>query len=372
MNVIDLTAEFVSYNTVSNLSNAKCSAAMSKRMKEAGMKVERLQYSDPNGVTKVCLVGKKGKGKGGLAMMGHNDVVPAEGWAWDPFKLTKKKGLLYGRGSADMKGSVACMIATADRFKEKDLKQPIYVVVTSDEEINCGGAAWVYKHSKSLKGCKYGIIGEPTMLDVVYAHKGSFKVDAQAKGLATHSSTGKGTNANHLMIPFLNDVLALGNKLKTDRRYTDDTFVPNYSPFNIVWTEGNTASNITAERSAALVNTRPMPGHDWEPVKKQIRAMAKKHGVKVAITDSLTPLNTPVDSRIVQEALSVTGKRKAKTVSYGTDGMIFGKNMELVVLGPGDIKQAHTIDEWIDPAQLKKGVDVFGQMVSRFCIEDPA
>ncbi len=271
-----------------------------------------------------------------------------------------------------MKGSVACMIATANRFSEKDLKQPVYVVVTSDEEINCAGADWVHKHSKLLKGCKFGIIGEPTMLDVVYAHKGSFKVDAQAKGLATHSSTGKGTNANHLMIPFLNDVLALGNKLKTDRRFTDANFTPPYSPFNIVWTEGKTASNVTSERSAALVNTRPIPGHNWEPIKKQIRAMAKKHGVKVTISDSLTPLNTPVDSRTVREALAITGKRKPKTVSYGTDGMIFGKSMELVVLGPGDIKQAHTINEWIDPAQLKKGVDTFAQMVSRFCIEDPA
>ena len=369
MDVIDLTAEFVSYNTISSVSNVKCSTAMARRMKEAGLKIERLTYADPKGVTKVCLIGKKGKGKGGLALMGHNDVVPAEGWAWDPYKLTKKKGLLYGRGSADMKGSVACMIAAANRFSEKDLEQPIYVVVTADEEINCAGANWVHKHSKTLKGCKHGIIGEPTMLDVVYAHKGSFKIDARAKGLAAHSSTGRGTNANHMMIPFLNDVLTLGNKLRTDRRYTDSTFSPPYSPFNIVWTEGNTASNITAERSAALVNTRPMPGHDWEPIKKQIREMANKYGVKVKITDSLAPLNTPVDSRIVQEALAVTGKRKAKTVSYGTDGMIFGKSMQLVVLGPGDIKQAHTIDEWIDPDQLKKGVDVFTQMVSRFCIE---
>ena len=154
MDVIELTAEFVSYNTVSNLSNAKCCTAMARRMKEAGLKVERLTYSDPNGVTKVCLVGKKGKGKGGLALMGHNDVVPAEGWAWDPFKLTKKKGLLYGRGSGDMKGSVACMIAAANRFTEKDLKQPIYVVVTSDEEINCAGADWVHKHSTKTECAK--------------------------------------------------------------------------------------------------------------------------------------------------------------------------------------------------------------------------
>ena len=84
------------------------------------------------------------------------------------------------------------------------------------------------------------------------------------------------------------------------------------------------------------------------------------------------PLDTPIDSRIVQEALKVTGKKKPKTVAYGTDGMIFGKTMELVVLGPGNIAQAHTIDEWIAIKQLHKGVEVFSQMVRRFCIEDPA
>ena len=92
---------------------------------------------------------------------------------------------------------------------------------------------------------------------------------------------------------------------------------------------------------------------------------------QISIYDSLKPLDTPTDSRIVQEALNITGKRKPKSVAYGTDGMIFGQNMELVVLGPGNIKQAHTIDEWIEIDQLHKGVDTFSKMVNRFCIEDP-
>ena len=373
MNVLEMTGEFVSYNSASQLSNVPVSKAIARRMREAGLKVETLAYNDPNGVPKMSVVGKKGRGTGGLALMGHSDVVPAEGWAWDPFKLTRKNGRLYGRGSADMKGSVACMIDAASRFTARDLTQPVYVVATSDEEINCGGADYVHRHSKTLNEGKvrYGIIGEPTLLDVVVAHKGSFKVDATARGKATHSSTGRGFNANHKMVPFLNEVIELGKKLDKDPKFRDKRFTPPNITMNIVMGDGNTAANITAPLSKATINCRAMPGQNWAPVSRRIRALAKKHDVTVKILDSLNPLDTPVESRVVQEALSVTGKRSTKTVSYGTDGMVFGKSMECVVLGPGDIKQAHTIDEWILPEQLKKGVDVFGQMIARFCIEDP-
>ncbi|MBT5829591.1 MAG: M20 family metallopeptidase, partial [Candidatus Latescibacteria bacterium] len=113
MNPVELTKEFVSYNSTSYLSNLDVTNAMAKRMREAGLKVEKIPYKDPNGVAKLNIVGKKGRGTGGLAMMGHNDVVPATGWAWDPFKVVKKGSRIYGRGVADMKGSVACMIAAA-------------------------------------------------------------------------------------------------------------------------------------------------------------------------------------------------------------------------------------------------------------------
>ncbi|MBK36701.1 MAG: acetylornithine deacetylase [Gemmatimonadetes bacterium] len=374
MNVVEMTGEFVSYNSASQFTNVPVSKAIAKRMREAGLKVETLSYNDANGVPKMSVVGKKGKGTGGIALMGHSDVVPAEGWAWDPFKLTRKNGRLYGRGSADMKGSVACMIDAASRLSARDLKQPIYVVATSDEEINCGGADYVHRHSRTLKEGKvrFGIIGEPTLLNVVVAHKGSYKVSVTARGKATHSSTGRGMNANHKMVPFLNEIIDIGKKLDKDPKFLDKRFTPPNCTMNIVMGDGNTAANITAPLSSATINCRAMPGQNWSSITKRIRALAKRHDVSVKIWDGLRPLDTPVDSRVVQEALSVTGKRTTKTVSYGTDGMVFGKTMECVVLGPGDIKQAHTIDEWILPEQLKKGVDVFGQMIARFCIEDPA
>ena len=373
MDPVQLTREFVSHNSVSYLSNIDCTNAMAKRMREAGLTVERIPYKDPNGVAKLNLVGKKGRGSGGIAMMGHNDVVPATGWAWDPFKVVKKGDRIYGRGVADMKGSVACMIAAASRFSARELKQPLYVVVTGDEEVNCGGAAVVAKQSKVLKDSKvrYGIIGEPTLLDVVHAHKGSVKISVTAKGRATHSSTGKGINSNHLLIPFLNDMLAIDKELQTKKQYLNKAFTPPHSTMNTVIHGGEQASNITTPESGATINMRAMPGQNLTPLLNKVKQSAKKRGVQVTIFKDLFPLDTPTDSRIVQEALRVTKKRKPKTVSYGTDGMIFGKTMELVVLGPGSILQAHTIDEWIEIEQLHKGVDTFSEMVRRFCIENP-
>ena len=107
MDPVQLTREFVSFNSTSYLPNVDCSNAMAERMREAGLAVERIPYTDPNGVPKLNLVGKKGNGTGGLALMGHNDVVPAEGWAWDPYEVIEKGSRIYGRGVADMKGSVA-------------------------------------------------------------------------------------------------------------------------------------------------------------------------------------------------------------------------------------------------------------------------
>ena len=161
-------------------------------MRKAGLSVERLEYQNPDGILKVCLVGKKGEGTGGLAFLGHSDVVPAEGWARDPFKAVERAGRLYGRGCADMKGAIACMLMAANTFSKRELKRPVYVVTTADEETDCRGALETLKRSKMLRSSKvrYGIIGEPTLLDVVHAHKGSLKIFATARGKAAHSSTG--------------------------------------------------------------------------------------------------------------------------------------------------------------------------------------
>ncbi|HCR17775.1 MAG TPA: acetylornithine deacetylase [Candidatus Latescibacteria bacterium] len=372
MDVTEITGDLVSYDSSSQLSNAKVSSAVAGWMRKAGMTVEQVSYTDGNGLNKVNVVGKKGRGTGGLAILGHSDVVPASGWDSDPFRLSARNGKLYGRGSADMKGPIACGLVAAQVFSKKELRRPVYVIVTADEETDCGGAAVVMKRSKIFKNSriKYGIIAEPTLLDVVHAHKGSLKFAITAKGKAAHSSTGKGMNANHKLIPFLNDIVELERKVLS-KKFLNNSFSPPHPTLNIVMGDGGSATNITVPVSYASINCRPMPDQKWSPVIERVRQLGKKHGVQVTIPKRLEPLGTPVDSRIIRESLQVTGKRKSKTVSYGTDGMVFGKSMELVVMGPGSIQQAHTTNEWIARDQLTKGVDVFTQMVHRFCIENP-
>ena len=114
-----------------------------------------------------------------------------------------------------------------------------------------------------------------------------------------------------------------------------------------------------------------MPDQNWKPIINHVERLAEKHGVQIKLPKALGPLSTNTDSPIVREALQIAGKRKPKTVAYGTDGMVFGKTMELVVMGPGNIQQAHTVDEWIARDQLLTGSDVFTKMVHRFCIENP-
>ena len=209
MDVLKLTRDMVGFNSVSALSNVEVSDYIQKQLRRTGFRTERVTY-DENGVMKVSLIAKKGKGKGGLALLCHSDTVPADDWAGPggPFKATVKNGRIYGRGSVDMKGPIASTLCATERFRASDLKGPITVVVTSDEEIGAIGARAVATSSEIFRETKirFGIITEPTMLNVVHAHKGAMRIVATTKGKAAHSSTGKRLNAHLKMIPFLHEL----------------------------------------------------------------------------------------------------------------------------------------------------------------------
>src|SRR6516225_826790 len=144
MNALDYAQKLVAFDSISRKSNIPVTDYSQQCLTELGFETERIDYDDPQGVRKACVVGKKGTGTGGLAYFGHTDVVPADRWfstAHGPFEPTVRDGRLYGRGSCDMKGSVACMWAAAAAVPNEKLKRPIYVTCTADEEIGYGGAA---------------------------------------------------------------------------------------------------------------------------------------------------------------------------------------------------------------------------------------
>jgi acetylornithine deacetylase len=369
LDVVKLTRDLVSYPSESQTSNVEVTQHISDLLAQLDFEIEHLPYVDKNGVDKVSIVARLGKGSGGLSLMSHDDVVAALPEQYQP-KLSA--GKLYGRGSCDMKGPLSATICAAARFKAKDLTQPLFIVVTADEEIQAVGAHMVTKQSKLFAQAStgYGLICEPTKLNVVYAHKGSLSMVITSKGRAAHTSTLKGTNANIRMIPFLQDMEKVYHQVLTQKRFRNDEFKPPYSEWSIGINDHNIATNISPKNSTCTINYRPMPGVDIDELIQRTKNSARKHGLQMQVQYVGTPLYTQPDSPLVKTALKIAGKRKALTVPYGTDGIAFGKKMkQMVVLGPGDIAQAHTIDEWVEVEQLKKGVDLYARFIEHVCVQ---
>lgn len=368
--VVQLTRKMIEYPSESQTSNVEVTEQIEKWLTQLKFKIERIPYKDKNGVDKISIIAKLGNGKGGLSLMSHNDVVPA---LPHQYKSRLDNGRIYGRGSCDMKGPLAATICAASQFKASDLKKPLYIVVTADEEIQAVGAKLVTEKSKLFAEAStgYGIICEPTRLNVVYAHKGSLSIVITSKGKAAHTSTLKGTNANIRMIPFLQDMKKIYERVIKGKQYRNDEFDPPYSEWSIGINDHNIATNISPKMSVCTINYRPMPGVDVEPLIKETIASAKKNDLKYEVRRVGNPIYTQPSSTLVNTALTITGKRKARTVPYGTDGMAFVKKMKnLVVIGPGDISQAHTVDEWIDIEQLKKGVDLYANFINHICVNE--
>ena len=370
MQALDIAHELVRIASPSRVSNVQVSDCAQRMLQSLDFETERVEYDDENGVRKVNVIGKKGRGAAGLTFFGHTDTVPADQWAeGDPFNPFVRDGRLYGRGSCDMKGPDACMMAAAARFKPADLKRPVFIVLTADEEVGYGGATSVVERSQLFQEIKTGrgIIGEPTMLDVVHGHKGAIGFIGTAHGRAAHSSTGRGINANLAIIPYLVELKQFHDELRTDPRWHNPEFDPPYVGFNIGINDGNTAVNITAPRSVATAYARPMPGTNIDELARRVRAAAESCGVELKIVGHGQTMYTDPKSDFVQQVLAVAGQSRSHTVPYGTDGITFGSHLPLVVCGPGDIAQAHTVDEWIALEQLEKGTDLYMKLIQRFC-----
>ena len=375
LDVVKLTRKLVTYPSESQTSNVEVTRHAAGLLDRLGFQLEEVAYTDANGVAKLSIIGKLGKGSGGLSLMSHDDVVPAnpdDGWSRNPYSPWIDGDKLYGRGSADMKGPLAASICAAARFKAASFKAPLYIVVTADEEVQGVGAQHVTARSKLFAEASsgYGIICEPTRLRVVHAHKGSVAMRVTSKGRAAHTSSLKGVNANMKMIPFLAEMKKLNELVLSARRFRNDEFKPPHSELSIGINDHNRATNISPVQSICALNYRPMPGVDTDGLLDKIRQSAKKHGVKLAVLHHGQPLYTALDDPLVGTALKLTGKRKAATVAYGTDGMAYVKKMKrMVVIGPGDIAQAHTVDEWIELDQLHKGVDLYTRFIDHVCVQ---
>ncbi|MYK20487.1 M20 family metallopeptidase [Candidatus Poribacteria bacterium] len=373
MDAKELTKTLIGYNTVSPRSNVEVMDFLTETLESIDCEVERVEYKDPAGVLKVNLIGRKGpeNGERGLALLGHIDTVPAIGWAMNPFEARIADGKMYGRGSCDMKGSVSCMIEVASSYANSELKAPLYVVITADEEVGYFGARAVAEKSQMFKKHgfpQYGVVGEPTELHAVYAHKGAVRFTVTAHGRAAHSSTGEGDNANLKLIPFLAEMRNIYQELISDTQYFNNEFNPPFTDWNITISDGECAANITSPLSVCSINYRPMPGDDAQIWIDRARESAERHGLIFDLYINAPPVRTSPDAEIIQAALEITGEDSPQTVAYSTDAAVFAQHMETVIIGPGSIRQAHTVDEWMALDQFPQGVSIFNRFVERFCV----
>jgi acetylornithine deacetylase len=378
---VEITSRLVAIPSVSRDSNVPATELARDLLLQLGFEVEWFEYRDAAGVRKASVVGRRGpvgesapKTTAGFAYFCHTDTVPAETWheaehgAWSP---VVRDGRLYGRGSCDMKGSLACCLAASALVPVERLFAPQYIVCTADEEVGSAGAAQVARESRFFREMVErnvaGVIGEPTRLDVVHAHKGIYGFRAISRGRAAHSATGKGLNANLAMIPFLVEMRAIHEETERDPRWQNADFEPPLVSWNIGINDHNPAVNITAERSVCTVAFRPMPGVDGDALLERARSAAKRCGLEFEISWRGQPLHTDPQSEFVRAALALTGGSRSRTVPYGTDGVMLGDLRNLIVCGPGDIAQAHTRDEFIELEQLEQGTDLYRRMIERWC-----
>ena len=371
---LQLTKELVAFPSVSDESNESVSQFVADRLSALKFNIEWHSYIDEKGTTKVSIVGKRGGGQGGVAYMAHTDVVPAEDWSFEscgPFEPTESNSRVYGRGTCDMKGSLACAIVAASEVANERQNQPLYFVVTSDEEVGMFGAKQVNSHSKFFQEMvdsgSVGIVGEPTRLNVIHAHKGGQRLAIRARGRSAHTSTNEGINANYQLIPALQELLSIREESETNPHYQNGMFDPPTLSWNMTIVNEPEAANVTPSLAQVNIFFRPMPNVDHQPLLRATKALCTKHGLEFELRDCVDPWHVPCESKWVQDMLRIVGEPQSHSVCFATDGGILQRLQRLLVCGPGDIQQAHRSDEWISLEQLEQGVDVYRRAFEYWC-----
>lgn len=372
---LDYACELIEFDSVSSKSNVPVTECVEHWLRSLHFEIERVDYVDDRGIAKANVIGKLGSGTGGMAYFGHTDVVPAVNWKFTehgPFTPRVRDGRLYGRGSTDMKGSIACMLAAISEISKQPLTAPVYFCCTADEESGMVGAEQVQKHSELFRemvaGESRSLVGEPTGLEVVHGHKGGCGLRITSWGRAAHSSTTKGINANLKMIPFLMEMKELYEELETDPRWKNPDFDPPTMTMNLGINDSNPALNITAAQSVCVLYFRAMPGINTDPIIARIQAAAAAHGLEFSQSFRATPFFRDPQSPFVKECLEFSTSKSSHTVAYGTDAARFQELKNCVILGPGDITQAHTQDEWVRLSDLEQGTATYRKMLERWCV----
>lgn len=327
----------------------------------------------PNQPQKANLIATLGKGPGGLVLSGHTDTVPydATGWQSDPFKLTERDGRLFGLGSADMKSFFALAIEAARQFDANKLKAPLILLATADEESSMEGALSLVAADKPK--AKYAIVGEPTGLKPIRAHKGIIMESIHITGHSGHSSDPRlGNSALEGMHKAIAEILRWRQELQ--QRYRDPHFAVPYPTLNLGHIHGGDNPNRICGECELHFDLRSLPGMSQDELRhdldQRLAACFADSGLKVRREPLITgtePMHTDAQADIVKQAEQLTGYQ-AEAVAYCTEGPYLNQlGMQTIILGPGHIEQAHQPNEYLPMEQIQPSINLISQMIQRYC-----
>lgn len=361
-----LLERLIGFPTVSRDSNLELIAFVEHYLTELGVKSELFHSADH---TKANLFATIGPGdRGGVVLSGHTDVVPVDGQPWtvEPFRLTARDGRLYGRGTADMKGFVASVLAAVPKFLAADLKIPVHLAFSYDEEVGCLGVrpmlAELEKRANKPVMC---LIGEPTELKPVLGHKGKLAMRCSVKGAACHSAYAPyGVNAIQYAARMIGRLDEIGGRLARPEHH-DRRFDPPYTTVQTGVIKGGRALNIVPAECEFDFEVRALPGFDAQHVADELgryaedellpamRSVQPDTDIRMQPLSAYPGLATPPGSQAAKMLSIISGSAEFGTVAFGTEGGLFEQaGIATVVCGPGSMEQGHKPDEFISEAQL--------------------
>ena len=323
---------------------------------------------------KANLIARLGSGSGGLVLAGHADTVPfnEDLWAFNPLGLTRRNGRLYGLGATDMKGFFPIAIEAARAFADRQLREPLYIVATADEESTMDGARQLAE--RGLVQARCAVIGEPTDLKPVRMHKGIMMEAITVRGRAGHSSNPLlGNSALEAMHEVMTQLLSLRGELQA--RYQNPMFKVAFPTLNLGCIHGGDNPNRICSRCELHFDLRPLPGMDNEELRMIIEnwltPVAEKRGVNITLhplMKHLPAFEQSAGSELVKEVERLAGTQ-AEAVNFATEGPFLQQlGMETVILGPGSIDQAHQADEYMEEAQVKPAVALYSKLIEHYCL----
>ena len=367
---LKILSELIKFQTVSGTSNIELIEYCEKKLSVLGAtsfktfdqkKLRANLFSTING-------GEKLNG-GGIILSGHTDVVPAstKDWSSNPFIANERDNKIFGRGSCDMKGFIACTLALAPYFASANLKKPIHFSYTYDEETACQGAPVMLQELKKRKiNCSVCIVGEPTNMKAIQAHKGCYEYSTHFFGLAGHGSApDKGVNAVEYATKFINKLMELREELKK-RVPKNSVFTPPFTTLQIGRIKGGSARNVIADKCTVDWELRPVVFEDGLFVNQtmdnyvndillpEMRRTYPKSKIEKEIIGEIIGFDKEENSEAVNLICNLTGDNSRDVVSFGTEAGLFQElGISTVVCGPGSIEQAHKIDEYVSFNELK-------------------